>query len=234
MAYKVFPDSSAAKGAEGPGGEGVRRGDRARPPHEGRALVGLAGAAVASRAAPGARSARAARGGSRAGHAARRRRAAGGAVTRGGQAQVLARRGDEAGGDLRERGGEGGRIAGERRRARVGGELAVARERQRAEAAEPTEGEGGHPASWSSQNPPRARAGRRHRAAPPPDRRRSSCGGVALGDVRQLVREHALELGRLQALQQPLGHMQLRPVAPEADHPAVGLALTLEHEPRLG
>ena len=36
MAYKVFPDSTAAKGDEGPGGEGLDRGDRARAPDEGR------------------------------------------------------------------------------------------------------------------------------------------------------------------------------------------------------
>ena len=42
MAYKVFPESTAAKGGEKDGRprRRSRRGDRARPPHEGRALVG--------------------------------------------------------------------------------------------------------------------------------------------------------------------------------------------------
>ena len=39
MAYKVFPDSAAGQGQEGPRREGVERADRAGPPDEGRALV---------------------------------------------------------------------------------------------------------------------------------------------------------------------------------------------------
>ena len=42
MAYKVFPESTKKKEGEedGPGDRAERRGDGARPPHEGRALVG--------------------------------------------------------------------------------------------------------------------------------------------------------------------------------------------------
>ena len=40
MAYKVFPESSAAKGDKDGRGAGVRRGDRARAPDARRALVG--------------------------------------------------------------------------------------------------------------------------------------------------------------------------------------------------
>ena len=48
MAYKVFPDSAAAQGREGPQREGLDGADRDGEPDEGRALVARVGASGAS------------------------------------------------------------------------------------------------------------------------------------------------------------------------------------------
>ncbi len=55
-----------------------------------------------------------------------------------------------------------------------------------------------------------------------------------MGEMRQLVRDHGLELARLEPVDEPLREVQAGAVAAGGDDPRVRLALLLEHDLRLG
>ena len=85
------------------------------------------------------------------------------------------------------------------------------------------------PEAAAAQHP--LAAGEQHRA-------RSADGGhhgrVAVDEVRELVPDDGLELGRREQIEQPARHVQARALAREPDEPRVGLSLGLDDDLGLG
>ena len=146
--------------------------------------------------------------------------------------QVGGRRGHQAVGDLHQRRGQRRRVAGHAHRSGVGGELAVARERARADRAGPADRQRRQPAEHelpALAAEPRAALQQRLAGAADDGHHR----GVVVDDVRQLMGDHGLELARLERLDQAAREVQPVAAADGALDPAVGQRLALEHDRRL-